>query len=191
AVEWCANGVLRRHRGVCIDAAWRIPGKGALDPGSTSETMRRTAPQNVRKSPCAVRRPGVRRWHQEVNWCPSRPATAVLLCGLGFPQLPDHQAVRSPMSHKWEGNIRPKMLSTTFLSFALFDSDHHAFTINISGFKTDCLRDAQPSGVAGRQDGAMFETLYAGQKLQDFFRTWSGPRTRRSRNDHGGGPIPS
>src|SRR4029077_19344062 len=92
--------------------------KRALDPGSTSETMRRTAPQNVRKSPCAVRRPGVRSWHQELNWCPSRPATAVFLCGLGFPQLPDHQAVRSPMPHKWEGNIRAEMLSTTFLPFA-------------------------------------------------------------------------
>src|SRR4029077_1620956 len=82
--------------------------KRALDPGSTSETMRRTAPQNVRKSPGAVRRQGVRRWRQELIWCPSRPATAVLLCGLGFPQLPDHQAVRSQTPHKWEGNIRPK-----------------------------------------------------------------------------------
>ena len=85
------------------------------------------------------------------------------------------------------------MFCNTFGAFALFDSDHHAFAINISGFKTDCLRDAQPSGVAGRQDGAMFETLYAGQKLQDFFRTQNNGQLLRllgSRDDFFHDPIP-
>ena len=67
AMEYsAATEVLRRRT---VEDTW----KRALDPGSTSETMRRTAPQNVRKSPCAVRRPGVRRWRQELNWYPSRP----------------------------------------------------------------------------------------------------------------------
>ena len=61
-----ATEVLRRRT---VEDTW----KRALDPGSTSETIRRTAPQNVRKSPRAVRRPGVRRCRQELNWCPSRP----------------------------------------------------------------------------------------------------------------------
>jgi hypothetical protein len=79
------------------------------------------------------------------------------------------------------------------LAFALFDSDHHALAINIRGFKTDCFRDAQPSGVAGRQDGAMFETLYAGQKLQDFFRTQNNGQLLGllgRRDDFFHGPIP-
>ena len=80
-------------------------------------------------------------------------------------------AVLLPSQHNFYQHIRAEMLSATFLAFALFDSDHHALAINISGFKTDCLRDAQPSGVAGRQDGAMLETLYAATELQDFFRT--------------------
>ena len=107
-----ATEVLRRRT---VEDTW----KRALDPGSTSETMRRTAPQNVRKSLGAVRRPGVRRWRQELNWCPSRPATAVLLCGLGFPQLLDHQAVRSPTPHKLEGNIRTERSICHALSKAI------------------------------------------------------------------------
>jgi|SRR5215469_1305589 len=67
AMEYsAATEVLRRRT---VEDTW----KRALDPGSTSETIRRTAPQNVRKSPRAVRRPGVRRCRQELNWCPSRP----------------------------------------------------------------------------------------------------------------------
>src|ERR1700687_2125845 len=120
--------------------------------------MRHTAPQNVRKSPCAVRRPGVRRWRQELNWYLLALAIAVLLCGLGFPQLPDHQAVRSPTPHKWEGNIRAEMLCSTFLRLTLFDSNNHSLTIDIGDLQADRLRDAQPGGIADRQDCAMLET---------------------------------
>ena len=54
------------------------------------------------------------------------------------------------MSHKWEGNIRPKMWSTTFLPFALFDSNDHSLAIDIGDFQADGLGDAQPRSVADR-----------------------------------------
>jgi hypothetical protein len=63
------------------------------------------------------------------------------------------------------------MLSTTFLSFALFDSDNHSFAIDIGDFQADSLRDAQSGSVADGQNRAMLEIPHTTQKLQNFFRT--------------------
>src|ERR1700724_4700605 len=122
-----------------------------------------------------------------------RPPERQNLCVVNIKKMLRWRAAAKPSQHKFHQHIRTEMLLLTFLSFALFDSDHHALAINISGFKTDCLRDAQPSGVAGRQDGAMFETFYAGQKLQDFFRTQNNGQLLGllgSRDDFFHGPIP-
>ena len=53
------------------------------------------------------------------------------------------------------------MLSTTFVSFALFDSNDHSLAVDIGDFQADSLGDAQPGSVTDRQDGAMLEALYA------------------------------
>ena len=53
------------------------------------------------------------------------------------------------------------MWCTTFLPLTLFDSNNHSLTIDIGDLQADRLRDAQPSGVADRQDRAMLEALYA------------------------------
>ena len=47
------------------------------------------------------------------------------------------------------------------LSFALLHADDHSSAINRGGFETDCLRDAQTSGVADGQDRSMFDAGYA------------------------------
>jgi hypothetical protein len=114
----------------------------------------------------------VRRWRQELNWYLLALAIAVLLCGLGFPQLPDHQAVRSPTPHKWEGNIRSEMWCSTFLPFALFDSDNHSFAIDIGDLQADSFRDTQPSRVAGGQNRAVLDVPHRTQKPKNFF--WTG-----------------
>ena len=56
-------------------------------------------------------------------------------------------------------------------SFALLDSDHHSFAIDIGDFQADSLRDAQPSRVADGQYRAMLAIPHTAQKLQNFFRT--------------------
>ena len=61
------------------------------------------------------------------------------------------------MPHKWQGNIRAQMLSTTFLPFTLLDSDDHSLTIDIRDLQADRLRDAQSGSVAGRKDRAMLD----------------------------------
>ena len=53
------------------------------------------------------------------------------------------------------------MLSTTFLPFALFDSNDHSFAIDIGNFQAGSLRNAQSRSVAGRQDRAMLDALNA------------------------------
>ena len=63
------------------------------------------------------------------------------------------------------------MLSTTFASIALLDSDNHSFAIDIGDFQTDSFRDAQPSRVADGQNRAMLAIPHTAQKLQNFFRT--------------------
>ena len=63
------------------------------------------------------------------------------------------------------------MWCTTFLPFALLDSDEHSLTIDIGELQADRLRDAQSGGVAGRQDRAMLDTPHTGQKLENFLRT--------------------
>src|SRR5260370_41641613 len=64
----------------------------------------------------------------------------------------------NPTPHKWEGNIRAQMLSTTFAPFTLFDSDDHSLTVDIRDLQADRLRDAQSGSVAGRKDRAMLDT---------------------------------
>jgi hypothetical protein len=39
-----------------------------------------------------------------------------------------------------------------FLSFTLIDADDHPFAIDISGLQTDSLGNAQPGGIADRQN---------------------------------------
>jgi hypothetical protein len=56
------------------------------------------------------------------------------------------------------------------LTFALLHPDEHALAVDIGSFQRDGLRDAQPGAVADGEDGAMLDTLYAVQKLQDLFR---------------------
>ena len=58
-----------------------------------------------------------------------------------------------------------------FLPFALFDSNDHSLAVDIGDFQADSLRNAQPSRITGRQDGAMLDALYAAQELQDLLRT--------------------
>jgi hypothetical protein len=58
-----------------------------------------------------------------------------------------------------------------FLPFALFDSNDHSLAVDIRDFQADSLRNAQPSRITGRQDGAMLDALYAAQELQDLLRT--------------------
>jgi hypothetical protein len=48
-------------------------------------------------------------------------------------------------------DCRAEMLSTTFLPFALFDSNDHSFAIDIGDFQADSLGDAQPGSATGRQ----------------------------------------
>src|SRR5580704_5121081 len=58
-----------------------------------------------------------------------------------------------------------------FLPFALFDSNDHSLAVDIGDFQADSLRNAQPSRITDRQDGAMLDALYAAQELQDLLRT--------------------
>jgi len=58
-----------------------------------------------------------------------------------------------------------------FLAFTLFDSNDHSLAVDIGDFQADSLRNAQPSRITGRQDGAMLDALYAAQKLQDLLKT--------------------
>jgi hypothetical protein len=51
------------------------------------------------------------------------------------------------------------MLLTTFLPFALFDSNDHPLAIDVTDFQADSLRDAQPGSVADCQDRAMLDAL--------------------------------
>ena len=53
----------------------------------------------------------------------------------------------------------------------MFDSNDHSLAVDIGDFQADSLRNAQPSRITGRQDGAMLEALYAAQELQDLLRT--------------------
>ena len=53
------------------------------------------------------------------------------------------------------------MLSTTFLPFALLDSNDHSLTIDIGDLQADSLGDAQPGSIANRQDRAMLDALHA------------------------------
>jgi hypothetical protein len=59
----------------------------------------------------------------------------------------------------WSGGIRPLSRVTS----------QHSLTIDIGDLQADRLRDAQPGGVAGRQDRAMLDAPHTGQKLQKFF----------------------
>ena len=79
-----------------------------------------------------------------------------------------------------------------FLSFALLDSNDHSLTVDIGGFQADGLGDAQPGGVAGRQDRAMLELCTQLKKLQDFFRTQDNRQLLRllgRRDDFFQGPV--
>ena len=63
------------------------------------------------------------------------------------------------------------MFCNTFLAFALFDSNDHSLAVDIGDFQADSLRNAKPSRITDRQDGAMLDALYAAQELQDLLRT--------------------
>jgi hypothetical protein len=59
---------------------------------------------------------------------------------------------------------------TILLAFALVDMDDHALAIDVGGFQTYRLGDAQTSSVAGSQDCAVLGAVDAAEKLQDLLR---------------------
>ncbi len=56
---------------------------------------------------------------------------------------------------------------TILLTFALFDTDDHALTVDIGRLQTDGLGDAETGGVASRQNRPMFGAAHAAQKVED------------------------
>src|ERR1700730_9055671 len=85
------------------------------------------------------------------------------------------------------------MLSTTFLPFALFDSNDHSFAIDVGDFQAGSLRNAQSRSVAGRQDRAMLDALNEAYELQYFFGTQDNRQRLRllgRRDDVFETPIP-
>ena len=96
-------GVLAATEG-CVDALLDVR-KRALDRGSTSEALWHITPECL-KIAMRSEETGSEALASGAQLHPSRPRTAVLLCGLGFPQPPDHQAVRGSTPHKWEDHIR-------------------------------------------------------------------------------------
>jgi len=66
--------------------------------------------------------------------------------------------------------LRGEHYVSILLAFPLVDADDHPLAINVAGFQTYCLRDAQTSRVASRQNCAVFGAVDAAEELQDLLR---------------------
>src|SRR6266481_6134294 len=84
---------------------------------------------------------------------------------------PDLGSLESPPVAKDLQQLRRKHHVAITLTFSLLDADDHSLAVDIGGTEMESLANAQPSCIAGGQDGLMFLPSHAGEKPDNFFRT--------------------
>jgi hypothetical protein len=57
------------------------------------------------------------------------------------------------------------------LAFTLADADHHALTLDVAGLELTQFRGAEPSGIEGSEDGAVFEMVWGDEQGRHFGAT--------------------
>ena len=93
-------------------------------------------------------------------WPPEyRPGRAT---GLGFVRPP-------PVAQDFQ-QLGGEHHVPVFLSLALLHANDHALAVDVGGLQADGLGDAQPRGVASRQNRPMFGAAHATQKVEHFLR---------------------